>query len=168
MVGNYCADLTGERQILVSRAPSRRFKFHLIAGVVPRSVLLPDESPIPITVKPGSKEGDVSMSQVHAGRRAHHLVGWDVSIPVSSTTNTVLAARTFDLLVAGAPREPGETRMIRRSADAVWSREGRSERLTSNLSNRQAHTVLGRGGRRFCDPISLPHAPCNDSQMYGQ
>ncbi|KAK1523109.1 hypothetical protein CPAR01_13962 [Colletotrichum paranaense] len=176
MVGNYCADLTGERQILVSHAPSRRFKFHLMAGVVPRSVPLPDECPSPSRSSLVARRAmfPCMMSQVHAGRRAHHFGRLGCFYSCFLDHEYCAGGKDLDLLAAGAPRElGGMMRGENKTGDLLMRCEaemdhGRGERLAGNLSSRQAHTVLGRGGRRFCDPISLPHVPCNDSQMNGQ
>lgn len=62
--------------------------------------------PIPITVKPGNKEGNVSMSQVHAGRRAHHFGRLGCFYSCFLDHEYRAGGKDLDLLAARAPREP--------------------------------------------------------------
>ncbi|KAK1966230.1 hypothetical protein LY78DRAFT_59825 [Colletotrichum sublineola] len=69
----------------------------------------------------------------------------------------------------GGP-EPLVSKAEKGAKAGSW-RGGKKKRLTRTagrqvISATARHTPeQGRGGRRFCDPISLPHAPCNDPQL---
>ncbi|KAF6820498.1 hypothetical protein CSOJ01_00754 [Colletotrichum sojae] len=123
--------------------PLGGFWFHLNVQVVPRSVPLPDDSHITLAKS------------------------WGVAACWDLLFLSPFPAMRAGEGSAGGGKEDDESGhgwwWVRNSGRSEDAATDGSEKLAGNLSNRPA----GQDGRRFCDPISLPHAPCNGSQMNG-